>query len=279
MRVAIVGAGRMGTRLALRCAAYGCATTLVARDAARASRALDEAAAETGFSAQAIRVGDDLDAVRDADLVAEAIPEDLPAKRALFAQLEERLGAHVPIASGTSTFVPDALGAQQTHPGRTIIAHMVHPVTLCPIVELIPPSAVDPLALARVEEWLDRLAMRPIRLHAPITGFIINRLQFALLREAAHLVERGVADAADVDAIVELALAPRWAATGPLASADLGGRRTFADVARSVVPDLDRRERVPLLDGDAPLRAWDDGEADAARARRGRVYRAIDDAR
>lgn len=279
MRVAIVGAGRMGTRLALRCAAHGCATTLVARDAARAAEGLDDAAAESGLAARTVRVSDDLDAVREADVVAEAIPERLDAKRALFAQLEERIGEHVPIASGTSTFVPDLLGVELRHPGRAIVAHMVHPVTLCPIVELIAPSVADPIALARVEEWLERLAMRPIRLHEPITGFIINRLQFALLREAAHLVERGVAGAADVDAIVELALAPRWAATGPLASADLGGRRTFADVARSVVPDLDRRERVPLLDGDAPLRLWNDGEADAARTRRGRVYRAIDDAR
>lgn len=279
MRVAIVGAGRMGTRLALRCAAYGCATTLVARDRARAAEALDDAAAESGFAAETVRISDDLDAVRDADLVAEAIPEDLAAKRALYAQLEERIGEHVPIASGTSTFVPDVLGASMAHPGRAIVAHMVHPVTLCPVVELIAPSAADPIALARVEEWLDRLAMRPIRLHEPITGFIINRLQFALLREAAHLVERGIADAADVDAIVELALAPRWAATGPLASADLGGLRTFADVARSVVPDLDRRERVPLLDGEGSLRGWKDDDTDAARARRGRVYRAIEGAR
>jgi 3-hydroxyacyl-CoA dehydrogenase len=280
VNVAIIGAGTIGTRLALRCAAHGCATTLIVRDPARATAALAAAARESDLPADGIVVSGRLADAAGADVIAEAIPEELDAKHALFRELEAIVGPHVPIASGTSSFVPDALGAGLASPGRVIVAHMVHPVTVVPIVELIAPSNVDPAALAIVEEWLATLRMRPVRLRAPITGFIVNRLQFALVREAARLVEAGIVDASDVDAVVECALGPRWAATGPLASVDLGGRRTFAAVARSVVPDLDARASIPLLEsGEGPLRDWDDGALDHARARRRRVYDAIDRAR
>ncbi|HYZ16248.1 MAG TPA: 3-hydroxyacyl-CoA dehydrogenase NAD-binding domain-containing protein [Candidatus Acidoferrum sp.] len=280
MKVAIIGAGTIGTQLALRCSSHGCATTLIARDPVRAAAALDAASRESGLPATDIAVGSALSDAAGADVIAEAIPEELEAKRALYRQLETIVGAHVPIASGTSSFVPDALGVGLAAPGRVIVAHMVHPVTVVPIVELIAPTGVDAAALASVEAWLARLRMRPVRLRAPITGFIVNRLQFALVREAARLVEAGIVDAADVDAVVECALGPRWAATGPLASVDLGGRRTFAAVARSVVPDLDARASIPLLEvDDAPLREWDNGTLERARARRRRVYDAIENAR
>jgi 3-hydroxybutyryl-CoA dehydrogenase len=280
VNVAIVGAGTMGTRLALRCAAHGCATTLIARDAVRALGALGDAARESGISAGGVHVSDRLADAAGAELVAETIPEDLTAKHALFRDLETVIGAHVPIASGTSSLVPDALGAGLVNPGRVIVAHMVHPVTTVPIVELIAPSTVDTAALASVEAWLVVLRMRPIRLRAPIAGFIVNRLQFALLREAASLVEAGIVDAADVDTVIECALGPRWAATGPLASAELGGRRTFAAIARTLTPQLDARPTIPLLEAsDEPLRDWNDAERDRARARRRRVYEAIEQAR
>lgn len=269
----------MGTRLALRCAAHGCATTLLTRDAARALGNLGNAARESGISAGAVHVSDRLADAARADLVAETIPEDLAAKHALYRELETLIAPHVPIASGTSSLVPDTLGAGLAHPERVIVAHMVHPVTTVPIVELIAPSAVDAPALATVEAWLAALRMRPIRLRAPIAGFVVNRLQFALLREAAHLVEAGIVDAAEVDMVIECALGPRWAATGPLASAELGGRPTFAAIARSLTPQLDARPSIPLLEGTAPLRAWSDTDREHARARRRRVYDAIDAAR
>jgi 3-hydroxybutyryl-CoA dehydrogenase len=279
VNVAIIGAGTMGTRLALRCTAHGCAVTLIARDAARAIGTLGEAARESRISAGRIHVSDRLADTGRADLVAETIPEDLAAKHALYRELETVIAPGVPIASGTSTLVPDALGAGLAHPGRVIVAHMVHPVTTIPVVELLAPDAVDAAALATVEAWLAALRMRPIRLRAPIAGFVVNRLQFALLREAAHLVEAGIVDAAEVDTVIECALGPRWAATGPLASAELGGRRTFAAIARTLTPHLDARPMIPLLESDAPLRAWDDDERERARARRRRVYDAVDQAR
>lgn len=280
MRIAIIGAGLIGTRLALRCAAHGCAVTLIARDAVRARTTLAEASREASIASSAVTVSDELHDAAHAELVAETIVEDLGEKRVLYRQLEALVGAHVPFASGTSTLLPDTLGEGLHNPGRVIVAHMVHPVTVVPLVELVTPSAVDAVALATVERWLAQLTMRPIRLREPVAGFIVNRLQFALVREAASLVERGIVDAADVDAIVEGALGPRWAATGPLKSVELGGRRTFATIARGLVPTLDARDRIPLLEDETPLVTWDDDDgAPAARERRRRVYDAIEGAR
>jgi 3-hydroxyacyl-CoA dehydrogenase len=266
----------MGTRLALRCAAHGCATTLVARDVRRAESALADAARESGLPAERVAIAERLSAVAEAELVAELLPEDREAKQRLYAELEPLLDSHVPIASGTSTFVPDALGARLANRGRLVVAHMVHPVTLVPIVEVVPSQNVDALALATVERWIATIAMRAIRLRAPVAGFIVNRLQFALLREAASLVERGIVAPEDVDTVIERALGPRWAATGPFASVELGGLATFAAVAHHLVPDLDARAAIPLFERPTPLRAWTPDERDAARARRIAIYEAIE---
>ncbi len=273
MRVAIVGAGIMGTRLALRCAAHGCTVTLVARHTGRARLALNAAAEEHDdvMYVQRIRIVTDISMLRNAEIVCEAIPEDLGLKRALFAELEAVIPDHVPIASGTSSFPPDELGVGMKHPGRLIVAHFVHPVTIVSLAELILPTRVDPIASEVVEAWLRRIAMQPIRLREPVTGFIVNRLQFAILREALSLVESGVVTAAEIDAVMEHALGPRWAASGPLLSVDLGGKSTFAQISRSIVPTLDNRPNVPLLESteSAFLRNVDSATiAQAKRARR-----------
>ena len=273
MRVAIVGAGTMGTRLALRCAAHGCTVTLVARHTGRARLALNAAAEEHDdvMYVQRIRIVTDLSMLRNAEIVCEAVPEDLAQKRALYAELEAVIPPHVPIASGTSSFPPEMLGAEMTHPERLIVAHFVHPVTIVSLAEVIVPAAVDPIANDVVDTWLRRIAMQPIRLRAPITGFIVNRLQFAILREALSLVEAGIVTAAEIDAVMEQALGPRWAATGPLLSVDLGGKSTFATISRSIAPTLDNRPAIPLLESTETTFLRDvDGEtiAQAKRARR-----------
>ena len=272
MRVAIVGAGIMGTRLALRCAAHGCTVTLVARNAGRARLALNAAAEEHDdvMYVQRIRIVTDISMLRNSEIVCEAIPEDLALKRALFAELEDAISEHVPIASGTSSFPPAELGVVMKHPQRLIVAHFVHPVTIVSLAELIVPTPVDPIANEVVEAWLRRIAMQPIRLREPVTGFIVNRLQFALLREALSLVESGVVIAAEIDAVMEHALGPRWAASGPLLSVDLGGKSTFAQISRSIVPTLDNRPNVPLLESTESAFLRDVDGATIAHAKRAR---------
>lgn len=272
MRVAIIGAGIMGTRLALRCAAHGCTVTLVARNVGRARLALNAAAEEHDdvMYVQRIRIVTDISMLRNSEIVCEAIPEDLALKRALFAELEDVIPEHVPIASGTSSFPPAELGAGMKHPERLIVAHFVHPVTIVSLAELVVPTSVDPVANEVVEAWLRRIAMQPIRLREPVTGFIVNRLQFAILREALSLVESGVVTAAEIDAVMEKALGPRWAASGPLLSVDLGGKSTFAQISRSIVPTLDNRPNVPLLESTDSAFLRDVDGATIAHAKRAR---------
>lgn len=267
MRVCVVGAGRMGARVALRGAQRGCETIVVARSVERARASLEAAADEIDerSALEGITIRDDLSAIASAQFVYEAIPEILSEKQRLFSELEAFIDDHVPIVSGTSTFFPDKLGFYLEFPKRVFVAHFVHPVTLCPLAEIVEPSAdVDRFAAATLDAWIEKLALEPIRLSKPLPGFIINRLQFAMLREALHIVEKGGATAEEVDTIVRLGLGPRWTATGPIESIALGGPATFADVAHSVVPTLDNRERIPLIE--------EPGESlpspDAARRRR-----------
>ena len=248
VRTVVVGAGTMGVRVALRCARSGIETSLVARDLDRARNALREAAAEVedAPAAEAVRVTTALDAVAHASVIYEAIPEALGRKQTLLAEIEAFVGDEVPLVSGTSSFFPDALGFDLEFPQRVFVAHFVHPVTLVALAEIVEPADPDPSA----------------------------RLQFALLREALHIVERGGATAAEVDAVMRFGLGPRWTATGPIESIALGGKGTFADVARAVVPSLDARPDVPLLglDEGRPAEAGPD-RAPALRARL-RAYQA-----
>jgi 3-hydroxybutyryl-CoA dehydrogenase len=275
MRVAVVGAGTMGVRVALRCAMHGQAVSLIARDAGAARARLADAAEEcdAAEAAGSIALSTVFDALASAALVYEAIPESLGRKQELLGELEAFVGARVPLVSGTSTFLPDALGLFLEFPKRVFVAHFVHPVTLVPLAEVANPREPDPEAAAALDRWLAATALEPIRLAAPLPGFIVNRLQFALLREALSIVEHGGADAAAIDAVVRFGLGPRWTATGPLESIVLGGAATFADVARAIVPTLDVRPEIPLLDDPARF-AGDLPDATAARRARRRAYEA-----
>ena len=251
MRVDVVGAGTMGSRVAIRCAKFGCDVTVLARNRDRAKAAIT-AAAEEVDSAQALErvtLEEDLSGATGAQLVYEAIPEVLAEKQKLFGELEEFVDDHVPLVSGTSTFMPDRMGFYLEFPKRVFVAHFIHPVTLVALAEIVAPSElIDSLAETTLEGWIETLELEPIRLQNPLTGFIVNRLQFALVREALNIVEQGGATAEDVDLIMRLGLGPRWTATGPIESVALGGPSTFAHVARSIVPTLDNRESIPGLE-------------------------------
>jgi len=276
----------MGSRLALLCAARGVEATLVGRDAARARAALADAAAEAGDPALAasVAVSSDLEAAAGGDVVLESIPENAAEKQALIARLDLLVPAGIPIASQTSSFAPDLLGERCANPRRVFVAHFIHPAALVPLSEVVYPSAHNPRAAERLEAWLRAIEMRAVHVRKPLPGFIVNRLQFALLREALAIVAAGGADLEDVEAIASQALAPRWMATGPIESADLGGLDTFADVAASVLPSLDRSPEIPAALAERVLRGergaksgrgffdWTPERIAAARSRRTRAY-------
>ncbi len=288
MHIVCVGAGLMGSRLALLSAAHGVEATLVGRDVQRARRALEDGALEAGDQrlASRVEVTDDYAAAAGGDVVLESIPESLPEKQQLLALLDAIVPLGIPVASQTSSFAPARLGEHCAHPERIFVAHFIHPAARVPLAEVCRPARCDAAAAARLEAWLQAIGMRAIHVQKPLPGFIVNRLQFALLREALHIVASGGADVEDVEAIVREGLAPRWMATGPIESADIGGLDTFADVAAALLPALDRSTEVPAALAELVrcgyrgaksgrgFFTWTPEQVAAARARRDRAYEA-----
>lgn len=259
-RVALVGVGIMGAGMAAGWAAAGCAITLHARDAARAegARARVGAALRTlagaglladgGADAALARVATATDlraATAGADLVQESIPENLELKRALFADLDAWCPPATILATNTSGLPITRIAEGLAGAARVIGVHYLNPAHLMPPVEVIPGAATAPETVERVRAALLALGKSPLVVRREVPGFLWNRLQFALVREAFWLVEQGVATMEEVDLAIRQGLGRRWATAGPFASMDLGGLDTFMNVGSYLFPHLSDADTVP----------------------------------
>lgn len=257
-RPAVVGGGLMGSGIAARLALAG-AQPLVhdsADDAQvrvlghcqaifeelRAAGRLDPAQAAEALGR--IQVAHDLEALTNASLVIEAIPESLDAKQALYARLEAVVGPDAVIASSTSGLLPARLAESLMRPERFLVAHFWNPPHLMPLVELVPAPETRSDLLDAVMTGLERHGCMPVLLHKAVPGFIGNRIQFAVLREALHLLREHVADAATIDRVVRETLGRRYHRIGPLEGADAGGLDTFLAIATHLMPTLAKDEGV-----------------------------------
>ena len=283
-RVAIVGSGLIGCAWAVAFARGGCdvafhdacADTARAAPGKAASIARDMAAADLLMGrtpedvAARLRVAEGLeDALHDACHVQENVPEALEVKRAVWAAMDAAAPAGAVLASSTSALLPSAFTDGLAGRGRCLVAHPINPPSLIRAVEIVPAPWTDPAAVERTARLMARAGQVPIRMRREIDGFLMNRLQGALLQEAFRLVEDGIASPEDVDVGIREGLAPRWALTGPFETIDLnapGGVRDYvarygamyAGIARSQTraadwtgPALDRvdawrRDAVPV---------------------------------
>lgn len=194
--------------------------------------------AESAAAAARIRLVDGLPALTDAPLVIEAIPEILAAKQELYRQLEAVVAPGAVLASNTSGLMPDALCADMARPERFLITHFWNPPHAIPLVEVVPGTRTAPATTDRVVAVLREIGSDPVVLHKAVPGFIGNRLQFAILREALHLVHSGVADPETIDTVMKASLGRRYGIVGPFEAADLGGLETFLHVATNLLPEL-----------------------------------------
>jgi L-gulonate 3-dehydrogenase len=230
MRVAVVGGGSIGVGWAVVFARAGYEVAVHEPDAGRREAIPREVEARGGSP---VTVHADLEcALAGAEHVQECAPEDLGLKRELFARLDA-LTDVVPLASSSS-----AITASQFAPGnpRALVAHPGNPPHLIPVVELVPSPATDHAIVDRVEQTMRDAGMSPVRVNREIEGFIFNRLQGAVLREAYCLVRDGVANVDDVDRVVREGLGRRWAVIGPFETADLNTRGGIAEHARRLGP-------------------------------------------
>jgi len=249
MEILVIGAGLMGSQIACEYALGGHAVEVLARGVAVVEERLDHAfrtatrhglASDTQVAEGRARIhvsGSIESRVKDVDLVVESITEDLDAKLGILGPISERFESAT-IASNTSSLSITALGEGIGAPTRTVGTHYWNPPLLMPLVEVIQTETTDSGRVAAVIDGLIAISKQPILVRRDVPGFIWNRLQFALLREAIALVDSGVADAPTIDVVMRDGLAKRWRLTGPFQTAALGGAETFEAVAANLFPTL-----------------------------------------
>jgi 3-hydroxybutyryl-CoA dehydrogenase len=261
-RFAVIGAGTMGTNIALIFAARGhrvvvmdaspgqakkSARTLAANAETLEAHGLLDAAPAAAVCAQVGWSSSLAEAVCQADWIVEAITEDLDAKQQLFRAIESHCGEQAVIWSNTSTFMPTALCADMRHPERMLVAHFWNPAHLIPLVEVVPHPRTQADVVARTQALLESCGKRPVILKREVPGFVGNRLAFALQREAMDLVQSGVVSADQVDAIVRTGFGRRIAETGIFGTADLGGLDVYLSICRLLFPHLSSQVAPPPL--------------------------------
>ncbi len=163
------------------------------------------------------------EAVDGADVVQENGPERIELKQELFARIEAAAPPHALLLSSTSGLMPSDMGASMREPGRVVVGHPFNPPYLIPLVEVVAGSATPPEIAEAAAELYRSLGKVPVVLHKEIGGFVANRLQSAVFREAVHLVLSGVVTPEELDQVVTESVGPRWATAGPFESYHLGG--------------------------------------------------------
>lgn len=180
------------------------------------------------------------EAVAQADLVIEAVPEKLELKQQLFASVAAAVPEQAVLASNTSVIPITRIGEQLPLQARARLVgtHWWNPPHLVPLVEVVRTAYTREDVFEQTFAWLAAVGKCPVRVQHDVTGFIGNRLQHALWREAIALVEAGVCDAAAIDMVVKNSFGMRMPVLGPMENADLVGLELTRDVHRVMFPDL-----------------------------------------
>lgn len=240
--VAVVGAGSIGVSWAIVFARSGHTVVLHDADGDRLLVAADEVRvrlerlADAGLLnesvpevAERVVMESDLKAaVAGAGHVQECAPEDVDLKRRLFERLDREAEADVVLASSSSALTASRFAAGLPGESRCLVAHPANPPHLLPIVELVPAPFTTPAAVDRTMALLAAAGMSPVLVRREVEGFIYNRLQGAVLREAYCLVRDGVASVDDIDAVMRDGLGRRWSVVGPFETVDLNTRGGIA---------------------------------------------------
>lgn len=248
-----IGTGTMGSSISLALALGGMEVTMYGRKEASIDRGLAsidlfcknlvEANYLSAQNMKSVKMNIKttitlMEALEEADFVSEAVSEDLELKQNIFAEIEDIADEDTVLTSTTSGMDPNLISGKMKKKDRFLVAHFSNPAHLMPFVELVPCEKTSGEAIAYTKKTLEDCGLKPVPLDRYVPGFIFNRLQFALLREAMDLVDRGIVSAEDVDTAVTHGLGRRLAYTGPLRSADMGGLDVFSKIASYLLKDL-----------------------------------------
>ncbi len=287
-KIAVIGNGIIGHGVAQVFASAGHPVAMIGRNLASLDDAKKKIRASladftangliTGAEAEAalarIATGADIAAARDTALVIEAVTEDIPLKLKIFGELDALCGSDTILASSSGQ-PASALIANVKRRERVIATHFWYPPQLIPLVEICGGPFCAPEILARTVALVRGTGKEPVVIEKEVKGFIGNRLQFALLREAWALWADGIASAEAIDAVVKASFGRRIDITGPIESADIGGLATMVSFGNSLIPDLSTASQAPekvaaLLkkDGMPGVYDWSKRDAGELRAKR-----------
>src|SRR5262245_7305837 len=220
-RVGVVGSGVIGRSWTAVFARAGCRTAVYDAHESQLARAMDWLEERRSSGWAAVQPCRSLDQALDAvEYVQECGPEDLELKQRLFGELDHEAPRAAVLASSTSAFDMSAIASRMRHPERSVVAHPTNPPHVIPLVEVLGGALTSRDTIARTCDLLARVGQAPVVLNKHVHGFVMNRLQFALVREAVHLLKAGVADVEAIDAVVSEGLGLRWALLGPFGVAD-----------------------------------------------------------
>jgi 3-hydroxybutyryl-CoA dehydrogenase len=247
-RIAVIGAGLMGHGIAQVFALAGHEVTIYDSVMASLGSVLERIAAnlkdlgENPKMAERVTpVASLATAVRDADYVVEAVLEDLPLKQKLFAEIEKYVRPETILASNTSVIPITKIMKGLKRRERALGTHWWNPPFLVPLVEVIETQWTSPQTVDFTMKLHAAAGKKPAHVKKDVPGFIGNRLQHALWREAIALVEQGICDAETVDNVIKASFGRRLAALGPLENADMVGTDLTLAIHKFVLRDIDSR--------------------------------------
>ena len=241
----VVGGGTMGADVALVLARAGCKTVVMESVEARRNLLPDYFArgmADLGYPNRVNKLSAcaSLDEVswNEIDLVVECIPERLDIKQALFGELEKRARPDALLTSNSSSFPISAIAADLATSARMLGLHFFMPAHLVPLVEVILGRGSDPALAESLAAFMRGCGMVPVIVKKDLPGFLANRLQHALAREAFAMIDAGVATAQDVDNAVRFGFGFRFLAAGPVMQRDHAGVEVHTAAAATMYPSL-----------------------------------------
>ena len=177
----------------------------------------------------------------------EAIPEKLELKQKLFAEVEDYAHPDCILASNTSVIPITAIGEKLEDKSRMIGTHWWNPPYLIPLVEVVQTVHTSPEVVRTCMDLFTRIGKTPVHVKKDVPGFVANRLQHALWREAIHIVEAGICDAETVDLCIKNSFGLRLSVLAPLENADLVGMELTEDIHRVILPDLSTAQQPSRL--------------------------------
>jgi 3-hydroxybutyryl-CoA dehydrogenase len=263
-KVGVIGTGTMGPGIAQVFAQHGLDVRIYDIDQDKLKAARDTLAGNLNLVHQAglisetevaeiqskIKDASSLEeAVKDADLVLEVIPEVMDFKTALFSELDKICDPDTILATNTSGLSITTMAKAINNPERLVGMHWWNPPIIIPVIEIVKGQKTDDAVIKTIDSLIRKIKKVPVLVKKDVPGFLGNRLQYALMREAIALLNDGVASAEDIDTMIKAGIGFKFPVMGPLETIDMAGLDIYYPVSKYLNKDLDRsQEASPIVE-------------------------------